>query len=230
MNHKQKLGYMALGAGILAIGIIIGQFVTPDIEAQSNGVFDKITCREIEVIDKGGETAIRLHTTKHGGDIRLDSKDGRIATMSIDERGGSIYLSGKGKGPDGGIVSMYTSEDYASLDVKSRALSDGGIGMAALYDAGYLEVKGAGLFDQGAVEIRINSRGGRVRVAGKGGVAAMGTDEHGGRLDVFNRNKQFNHQALISENNRQLNHRAVMGVNEHGNGAVSTWDKNGYRQ
>ena len=36
MNHKQKFGYMALGAGILTLGIIIGQVVTPDIEAQSN--------------------------------------------------------------------------------------------------------------------------------------------------------------------------------------------------
>ncbi len=34
MNHKQKLGYMPLGAGILAVGIIIGQVVTPDIEAE----------------------------------------------------------------------------------------------------------------------------------------------------------------------------------------------------
>ena len=54
MNHKQKLGYMALGAGILALGIIIGQVVTPDIEAQSNGVFDKIICKEIEVVDTTG--------------------------------------------------------------------------------------------------------------------------------------------------------------------------------
>ncbi len=45
VNHKQKLGYMALGAGILALGIIIGQWGTPDIEAQSNGVFDEITSR-----------------------------------------------------------------------------------------------------------------------------------------------------------------------------------------
>ena len=30
MNHKQKLGYMAIGAGILAIGIIIGQIITPE--------------------------------------------------------------------------------------------------------------------------------------------------------------------------------------------------------
>ena len=54
MNHKQKLGYMALGAGILALGITIGQFITPSIEAQSNGVFDKITCKEIEVVDTTG--------------------------------------------------------------------------------------------------------------------------------------------------------------------------------
>ena len=60
MNYKQKLGYMALGAGILAVGIIIGQFVTPDIEAQNNGVFDKITCRELEVIDKNGKAAVVL--------------------------------------------------------------------------------------------------------------------------------------------------------------------------
>ncbi len=60
MNHKQKLGYMALGAGILALGIIIGQVITPDIEAQSNGVFDKITCRELEVVDKDGLTGIKL--------------------------------------------------------------------------------------------------------------------------------------------------------------------------
>ena len=28
----------------MAVGIIIGQFITPNIEAQSNGVFDKIPC------------------------------------------------------------------------------------------------------------------------------------------------------------------------------------------
>ncbi len=54
MNHKQKLGYMALGAGILALGITIGQFITPNTEAQNDGVFDKITCKEIEVVDITG--------------------------------------------------------------------------------------------------------------------------------------------------------------------------------
>ena len=62
MNYKQKLGYMALGAGIMAIGIIIGQVITPNIEAQSNGVFDKITCRELEVVDQDGTPAIVLES------------------------------------------------------------------------------------------------------------------------------------------------------------------------
>ena len=66
MTYKQKLGYMLLGAGILALGIIIGQWGTPDIEAQSNGVFDKITCREIEVVDKDGNKAIVLHHNEFG--------------------------------------------------------------------------------------------------------------------------------------------------------------------
>ena len=60
MNHKQKLGYIALGAGIMALGIIIGQVITPNIEAQSNGVFDKIICRELEVINAKGNKAIVL--------------------------------------------------------------------------------------------------------------------------------------------------------------------------
>ena len=54
MNNKQKLGYVLLGAGIMAIGITIGQIITPDIEAQNNGVFDKIVCQEFEVVDKNG--------------------------------------------------------------------------------------------------------------------------------------------------------------------------------
>lgn len=38
--------------------------------------------------------------------------------------------------------------------------------------------------------------------------------EHGGRVDVFGKSKGT----------------AVMKIDEHGNGVVSTWDKNGYRQ
>ena len=184
MNHKQKLGYMALGAGILALGIIIGQWVTSDIEAQSNGVFDKIQCREIEVVDKDGETAIRLYTTKHGGDIRMDSKDGRIATMGINERGGSVYLSGKGKFDDGS-VSMYTDEDGASLSVQDRHLSDGGISMYAHDYGGSINIDVEG---GGSATMYATVHDGGVGVSGKDSRGAeMRTNEHGGRITVFDK-------------------------------------------
>ena len=85
MNYKQKLGYMALGAGILAIGIIIGQWVTPDIEAQHNGVFDTITCRELKVVDQNGKTAIGLGSFRGGNGITIYDQDEKraIALFSL---------------------------------------------------------------------------------------------------------------------------------------------------
>ena len=77
MNYKQKLGYMALGAGILALGIIIGQWGTPGIEAQSNGVFDEITCRSLKVVDKHGKNAIWLESNDIANGITVYDKYGK---------------------------------------------------------------------------------------------------------------------------------------------------------
>ena len=62
----------------------------------------------------------------------------------------------------------------------------------------------------------VNEHGGVVRAWGKDGKsgAGMGVDEYGGSFRVFgNSGKE----------------QVGIGVNEYGNGAVSTWDKNGYR-
>ena len=55
MNHKQKLGYTLLGAGIMALGIIIGQAITPNIEAQQHGYFDTIVCHKLFVKNVGDD-------------------------------------------------------------------------------------------------------------------------------------------------------------------------------
>ena len=58
--------------------------------------------------------------------------------------------------------------------------------------------------------------GGRVGVRGKDMEGAkLGVDEHGGYF-------------IVHVGHRQP--KVAMGVDESGNGAVSTWDKNGYRQ
>ena len=64
----------------------------------------------------------------------------------------------------------------------------------------------------------IREHGGRVRVGGPArdsSHARMGVSEHGGEVAVFG--------------NGSSKGKAVMGINRYGNGAVSTWDKNGYR-
>ena len=91
MNQKQKLGYMVLGAGILALGIIIGQWVTPDIEAQSNGVFEKIQCRELEVVDKDGLVGVRLAAADNGTNgVSVFGKQGVAAANIISSDKGNM--------------------------------------------------------------------------------------------------------------------------------------------
>ena len=67
-----------------------------------------------------------------------------------------------------------------------------------------------------SVKMAVGKNGGFVGVGGNaGGGAEMITDEHGGHVSVYGKGSG---EA-----------RAAMGVTEYGNGAVSTWDKNGYR-
>ena len=98
MNQKQKLGYMVLGAGIMAIGIIIGQIITPDIEAQNNGVFDEITCRSLNVVDENGNRGIFLLATEDLNTIHIGGNN---------PGGGGISLTTRhfeGTDPDNSIL------------------------------------------------------------------------------------------------------------------------------
>ena len=78
--------------------------------------------------------------------------------------------------------------------------------------------KGSGTLNLGQ-GVRINGGskegGGSISVIGEHGSVGMNITEHGGRVGVHGKG---NDQS-----------RVVIGVNEYGNGAVSTWDKNGYR-
>ena len=97
MNHKQKLGYTLLGAGIMAVGITIGQFVTPNIEAQNNGVFDKIVCREIEVVDQDGNQAISLGSNERGNGVIVYDNQGKTAFVlhSSEKRDNTLFIFDK---------------------------------------------------------------------------------------------------------------------------------------
>ena len=67
MNNKQKLGYTLLGAGIMLVGLTVGAIISPPLIAQRNGVFGKIECTGLTVIDEQGKVAVMLTTATEGG-------------------------------------------------------------------------------------------------------------------------------------------------------------------
>lgn len=92
------------------------------------------------------------------------------------------------------------------------------------YVAMGIDPDGRGLFAVSSVEvpvgvtIGVDDNGGRVSVWGddKSGSATIQVDAYGGRFNAYGKGSNKGQAAI--------------GVNEYGNGAVSTWDKNGYRQ
>lgn len=102
MNHNQKLGYILLGAGIMALGITIGQVITPNIEAQNNGVFNEIVCRRLNVVDKNGNNAISLVSEETGNAVAVydsNKKTGSpvLSLASVPEGNMVFVLDKKGK-------------------------------------------------------------------------------------------------------------------------------------
>ena len=94
MNYKQKSGYMLLGAGLLAVGIIIGRLIEPSVGAGSNGVFDKIQCRELEVVDTNGNQAIGLRSAAKLNELSFYDKQSNLvmSLVSIDEVGSGLSV------------------------------------------------------------------------------------------------------------------------------------------
>ena len=97
-------------------------------------------------------------------------------------------------------------------------LGENGKGRAAITVMGeHGNVSLSGEDGEGSVYMTVDDRGGYVSVRSKEGEgsAHMALNENGGYVGVFGKGSETT--------------RAIMAVNEYGNGAVSTWDKNGYR-
>ena len=85
--------------------------------------------------------------------------------------------------------------------------------------------------------VSISEHGGHVSIHGKDGNsrANMGIVEHGGYVSVDGKDRKSRVDVGISEHGGQVfaygkgESQVAIAINEYGNGAVSTWDKNGYR-
>ena len=88
------------------------------------------------------------------------------------------------------------------------------------------------------VFLDVHDDGGLVLVRGKDrkAAASLAATEHGGRVSVYDKDDKPAASLAFTEHGGRVEvsgkgeGKAIMAINEYGNGAVSTWDKNGYRQ
>ena len=88
------------------------------------------------------------------------------------------------------------------------------------------------------VRLTTTEHGGFVSAIGKDGksVALLGITEHGGSVSAIGKDGKLAALLAAKEHGGYVHVEgkgkgmAVMSINDYGNGAVSTWDKNGYRQ
>ena len=116
------------------------------------------------------------------------------------------------------VVSIFSMGDLASLTLSSgRERRESKVIITSVSSNGAITVDGVISVngENGEVEMTTDEQGGRVGVVGKNGKARIATHEQGAAFHLFGKGDQTSCVA--------------MEINEYGNGAVSTWDKNGYR-
>ena len=265
MNHKQKLGYTVLGAAIMAIGITIGQFVTSDSKAQSNGymalgavvllgavgltnppsnsVFDKITCRKLEVVDEKGNQSVVLESReamleKNSGNITVyDTKGNQSVVLSGGESeiglgGGVLIQDEKGNL----AITLQSIPPGNSVSVHGKNGETGKSVWMSVNEYNSADVRVYDKEDQAQVAMGMTERGGEVRVWSKegkqGGQAAMSVTEHGGHVQAWGKEGKGSalmctgeHGGFVSAQGNQ-GEMAAMDTSEHG-GCVQVWDNHG---
>ena len=228
-NWKAKLAYAGFGCLFGSFCTIIGMLASP-VTAQRDK-FGEIECTKLTVVDERGNARIELgtheipETGEDSAHVYVYGKDGelRIGLVVVEELA-NVFVKG-----DGGLASVTATDSAGFVRIAGKGTIDGAV-ISGDEHGGRVQVWSKRSLKP-VVSIGNNVNGGWIEVAGhfdpvankveqfygKVGVsqaAYIGIDQYGGFVNVKGRSKGY----------------AIMGINEYGNGAVSTWDKNGYRQ
>ena len=240
MRRKESL-YAIIGGIVGAVLTIAVCSVLPiGAQSQSDRVFGEITCTGLKVVDAERKTTVLLQSGAFGGIVLVYGEGNTVAEMAIAPHGGRVFLRSSGNNAGsvnmefddehGGEIRVYGEEGSVKLGTNKHGAGvyvtdQNGRTRASITSSelvgGVLGV--AGENEEPLVVISPNLMnqntpvGGMVNVFGSGmadGVR-LSVNKDGGIVSVFGK-----------EDGKSL---AAMGVNEYGSGAVSTWDKNGYR-
>ena len=222
-DWKIKLLYIGFGMFFGCLCTIIGMLSSPATAERNK--FEEIECTKLTLIDPlTGKTTADLRTERHGARLYLfGGKDnGGGARIAVDKDGGKLYMFSNEKiGSTHVSVSLGTSADGTGV-VKVNHKNGGHTFISATDDGGYVSIYGAkhnkelasiagsDVGESGVITVSRYDNG------KEAGAVQLSANKNGGRLSIYGKT---DHSS-----------RVVVGINEYGNGVVSTWDKNGYRQ
>ena len=148
MRHKVNVRDMALGAGIMLIGLAVGAIVTTPLIAQREDVFGEIQCSRLVVVDETGKPAITLATDakEHGlpekqNAVIVYNKSGEKAVVIGTHRehnGVEVHdkqgepLAGLSASRQGGMLKLLTMDSRNSRQPAILLLGGGPMGSSVM--------------------------------------------------------------------------------------------------
>ena len=232
-NWKTKLVYIGFGSFFGCLCAIIGMLASP-VRAQYDK-FDTIQCSRLEIVDAVGQKDVVLGSSEHGGYVHVYGKgeDKKTAVLLlINERGAHIAVTSRYAkssvilgATQNGHVHLYGKDGKPAVEL---GINEHGNGVVNVSDKDGTTVAG----------LLVLKHGGAVSVSDKDGkpTALLGVDENGGLVRVWSKDEVLSSILGVNEHGGIVGvygkgeGAAAMGINEYGNGVISTWDKNGYRQ
>ena len=185
---------------------MLGLVVPLGAQSGEDGHFDVVTCKELKVVDSEGK-GVSIQSVHSSGYIVVDGRDG-----------GKVMISGIGPRSGRPFIHVFGKE------------KEGSAGISIDENGGRVEIFGKGKSGLQAEMNITNDGNGEVIVWGRSGSAAMGVGKYGGRAEFYGPTPTLFFMPMTDD--WRLGARsscAAIGINEHGNGGVTTWDKNGDR-
>lgn len=227
MNTKHYLIMSGIVGGV--IGSLLTALLVSPVTAQRDK-FGHIECTGLTVVDGEGKARVVMSGGAWDSSTPFGSEDLKHAGVFIGRAG--LYS---------GVVDVYGDWSHPMGVLQEIANESPEIvndGMKPLLNS-------EGMRYSGTVRLAVSEHGGLVKACtldkdGKTGAKAeLSSTEHGGNVSVWSAKGKVlipgelgvnEHGGYVHVQGTKERGKVKMGINEYGNGAVSTWDKDGYRQ
>ena len=238
MNHKQKIGYTLLGAFIMLIGMLIDNFTSPPVTAQTDG---EITCQKLTFVDATGKPLFWLETGNGLSIFKADvfnwntevSQNKEVMRLTCDGLFGNelSLLNPNGRqgvrldaSQFGNFVAIFNHEGKEAVSLEAQMKNTAFYAKASPIERELISVKeGNSVYVYNNMATLFDFGGGSTSRSAKAAVGLV-SNEVGNTMSVYNKGPKVVREGDILN---YMAHEAVrLGDTEYG-GRVDVFNKQG---